>query len=179
MERSNLHPADWSITGPDFLQLIRADAPAGGLSDWLAQHLRGAISDGRLPVGSRLPATRVLAGELHVSRGVVTEAYQRLIEEGQLAGCGRAGTRVVAAPLTVPDADQGAGMGTWPADPGAAPAADRAVFGAAPGTGVFDALRAARCRIDLSPGVPDRAAFPRTACPRADRARLGGLSPPS
>src|SRR5260370_38710077 len=99
MERSNLHPADWSITGPDFLQLDRADAPAGGLSDWLAQHLRRAISDGRLPVGSRLPATRVLAGELHVARGVVTEAYQRLIQDGQLAGRGRAGREAVAAPV--------------------------------------------------------------------------------
>ncbi len=179
MGRSNTHPDDRSITGPDFLQLDRADAPAGGLSDWLAQHLRRAISDGRLPVGSRLPATRVLAGELHVSRGVVTEAYQRLIEDGQLAGRGRAGTRVVAAPLTVPDADLGAGLGAVPTDPGTAPAADRAIFSAAPGTEIFDALRTAPCRIDLSPGVPDLAAFPRTAWLRAERAVLSGLSPPS
>ena len=182
MRRSNIYSVDWSITGPDFLQLDRADAPAGGLSDWLAQHLRRAISDGRLPVGSRLPATRVLAGELHVSRGVVTEAYQRLIEDGQLAGRGRAGTRVVAAPLAVPDADLGAGVGAVPAYPGAAvpaPAADRAVFSAAPGIEIFDALRAARCRIDLSPGVPDLAAFPRAAWLRAERAVLDGLSPPS
>lgn len=184
MERSNIDLINWSITGPDFLQLDRADAPAGGLSDWLAQHLRRAISDGRLPVGSRLPATRVLAGELHVSRGVVTEAYQRLIEDGQLAGHGRAGTRVVAAPLRVPDADQGAvGVGAVPADLGAAaapaPAADLAVFGARPGIEIFDALRAARCRIDLSPGVPDLAAFPRAAWLRAERAVLDGLSSPS
>lgn len=179
MGRSNLHPDARSITGPDFLQLEQADAPAGGLSDWLAHQLRRAISDGRLPVGSRLPATRVLAGELHVSRGVVTEAYQRLVEDGQLAGRGRAGTRVVAAPLTVPHADQGGGMGTVPADPGTAPAADRAVFDAAPGIGIFDTLRAARCRIDLSPGVPDLAGFPRTAWLRAERAVLGGLSPHS
>ena len=95
-----------SITGADFLQLDRADAPAGGLTDWLTRHLRRAISDGRLPVGSKLPATRVLAGELRVSRGVVTEAYQRLIEDGQLAGRGRAGTRVVAAPVAMPAPEQ-------------------------------------------------------------------------
>lgn len=65
-----------SITGADFLQLNIADAPAGGLTDWLADRLRLAISDGRLPVGSKLPATRVLAAELRVSRGVVTETYQ-------------------------------------------------------------------------------------------------------
>ena len=60
--------------GADFLQLRVAEAPAGGLSNWLAEQLRVAISDGRLPIGSRLPATRLLAAELQVSRGVVTEA---------------------------------------------------------------------------------------------------------
>jgi GntR family transcriptional regulator/MocR family aminotransferase len=53
---------------------IRA-APPGGRTDWLTTQLRHAISDGRLPVGSRLPPTRVLAADLGVSRGVVTEAW--------------------------------------------------------------------------------------------------------
>ncbi|WP_425086153.1 GntR family transcriptional regulator, partial [Streptomyces hainanensis] len=66
----------------DFLQLDVTAAPPGGRADWLARQLRGAVADGRLPVGSRLPATRVLAGELGVSRGVVTEAYRRLVEDG-------------------------------------------------------------------------------------------------
>src|ERR1700733_5605233 len=66
MGRSIESQDEWSISGADFLQLDRADAPAGGLADWLAQHLRRAISDGRLPVGSRLPATRVLAGGVGV-----------------------------------------------------------------------------------------------------------------
>ena len=178
----------WSISGADFLQLDRADAPAGGLADWLAQHLRRAISDGRLPVGSRLPATRVLAGELGVSRGVVTEAYRRLAEDGQLAGRGRSGTRVVAAPFVVPATSPGLAVTPGPtAFPGPArpapdtggPAAGPAMFSAAPGIEIFDALRAARCRIDLSPGLPDLAAFPRTAWLRAERAVLDGLSPSS
>jgi GntR family transcriptional regulator / MocR family aminotransferase len=173
MGRSIDSSPDWSITGADFLQLDRANVPAGGLSDWLAQQLRRAISDGRLPVGSRLPATRVLAGDLGVSRGVVTEAYRRLAEEGQLAGRGRAGTQVVAAPLMAPPPPFSA-----PAAAGGGPAADHSVFGAAPGVETFDALRAARCRIDLSPGLPDLAAFPRTAWLRAERAVLDGLSPP-
>src|SRR6266536_2213322 len=97
MGRSNTRPGDQSIPGRDFLQLSIGDAPVGGLSAWLAQRLRLSISDGRLPVGSRLPATRVLAGDLRVSRGVVTEAYQRLIEDGQAAGRGRGGTIIVAA----------------------------------------------------------------------------------
>ena len=189
MGRSIESQDEWSINGADFLQLDRADAPAGGLADWLAQHLRRAISDGRLPVGSRLPATRVLAGELGVSRGVVTEAYRRLAEDGQLAGRGRSGTRVVAAPFAVPAASPAPaasprtaafpGPAAGPAPAAGGPAADPVVFSAAPGIEIFDALRAARCRIDLSPGLPDLAAFPRTAWLRAERAVLDGLSPSS
>ncbi|MER5731436.1 winged helix-turn-helix domain-containing protein, partial [Streptomyces sp. NPDC002138] len=83
--------------GSDFLQLDIGQAPPGGRTAWLAGRLREAIADGRLPVGSRLPASRVLAEELRVARGVVTEAYQRLAEAGQVAGRGRLGTTVVAA----------------------------------------------------------------------------------
>ncbi|MGW8398277.1 MocR-like pyridoxine biosynthesis transcription factor PdxR [Streptomyces lydicus] len=148
----------------DFLQLDMGDAPVGGRADWLAGQLRRAIADGRLPVGSKLPATRVLATELRVSRGVVTEAYRRLGEDGQLAGRGRGGTVVVAAPVT-------AGGEKTPR-PGRAPGVP---FGAVPGADVFDALRAAPARIDLSPGVPDLAAFPRAAWTRAERAVLAEL----
>jgi len=162
--RSNGNSANRSITGSDFLQLNVADAPVGGLSDWLAGQLRLAVSDGRLPVGTRLPATRVLAGELSVSRGVVTEAYQRLIDDGLVEGRGRAGTIVVAAPR-LPLAATASSAG----------AAD--VFGGEPGIEVFDALRTAPARIDLTPGVPDLAAFPRTAWLRAERSVLASLSP--
>ena len=60
----------------DFLGL----PPERGRTAWLADGLRAAIGDGRLPPGARLPATRVLAGDLGVSRGVVVEAYQRLTD---------------------------------------------------------------------------------------------------
>ena len=63
--------------GSDFLQLRADDVPADGKADWLARQVRQAITDRRLTVGSRLPATRLLAAELRVSRGVVTEAYRR------------------------------------------------------------------------------------------------------
>lgn len=178
MNRSNDHATDRSITQPvayeapvgaDFLQLNIDDAPAGGRADWLARHLRLAIADGRLPVGSRLPATRVLAGELRVSRGVVTEAYQRLSEDGHVAGRGRNGTVVVAAPAKVrPHAPAG------PPPPPVPPPS--ALFAASPGRDIFDALRAAPARIDLSPGVPDLAAFPRAAWLRAERSVLRDLS---
>ncbi|MFJ5803076.1 MocR-like pyridoxine biosynthesis transcription factor PdxR [Streptomyces decoyicus] len=171
----------------DFLQLCIEDAPAGGRSVWLARELRGAIADGRLPVGSRLPATRVLAAELRVSRGVITEAYRRLTEDGQLAGRGRGGTVVVAAPVTTaakgaaptPYAHRTAAPSVAPPAPAtvaptAAPPA--APFAAPPGPEIFDELRAAPARIDLSPGVPDLSAFPRTAWLRAERSVLAGLA---
>ncbi|MFJ4520975.1 PLP-dependent aminotransferase family protein [Streptomyces sp. NPDC088810] len=85
--------------GSDFLQLAVADVPAGGKAEWLTGRLRQAMADGRLPVGSRLPPTRVLAAELRVSRGVVTEAYRRLAEDGQVAGRRRGGTVVLATPF--------------------------------------------------------------------------------
>ena len=82
-------------SGSDFLQLRIEQAPAGGRADWLARQLRAAIAQGQLPLGSTLPASRHLATELRVSRGVVTEAYQRLTDDGHLAGRGRRGTVVI------------------------------------------------------------------------------------
>ncbi|MFJ6793296.1 PLP-dependent aminotransferase family protein [Streptomyces sp. NPDC091268] len=141
--------------GSDFLQLDIGPVPAGGRTEWLADRLRAAIADGTLAVGSRLPPSRVLAAELRVSRGLVTEAYQRIAETGQVAGRGRGGTVVVAAPPPV-------------APPPAAPPR---------GGGLVDALRAVPCRIDLSPGVPDLTAFPRTAWLQAERRVLADLTP--
>lgn len=179
MNRSIGSPSQRSITSAsaargggvsDFLQLDSGDAPKGGLADWLAREIRGAIADGRLPTGGRLPATRTLAADLRVSRGVVTEAYRRLTEDGHVAGRGRGGTVVVAVPQVPtpspeppdhPPAAAGAGLFTAPADD----------------LGVFDALRAAPARIDLSPGLPDLAAFPRAAWLRAERSVLAGLTP--
>ncbi|MEU5898608.1 PLP-dependent aminotransferase family protein [Streptomyces venezuelae] len=155
----------------DFLQLDTGDAPRGGLADWLAGEIRDAIADGRLPAGGRLPATRTLAADLRVSRGVVTEAYRRLTEDGHVAGRGRGGTVVVAVPhaptpareaSTRPRTAAGEGLFAGPSDD----------------LGVFDAIRAAPARIDLSPGLPDLAAFPRAAWLRAERSVLAGLTPP-
>ncbi|MFW6692668.1 PLP-dependent aminotransferase family protein [Streptomyces sp. MAR4 CNX-425] len=218
--------------GSDFLQLDVGEAPAGGMADWLAWRLREGIADGRVPVGSRLPPTRVLAAELRVSRGVVTEAYRRLTEDGHVEGRRRGGTVVVAAPAgagtagprrpgasSSPAAAGSAGPGSGAAGPGgsdsgvpgsgvpgsaagtgsAAPGAAAApgngaarasgsaagagaagtaavFFPDAPGPGAFDALRGAPARFDLTPGVPDLAAFPRAAWLRAERAVLAELS---
>ncbi|MCX4755915.1 PLP-dependent aminotransferase family protein [Kitasatospora purpeofusca] len=220
MHRSNDHPIDRSRTaGADFLQLDPGQAPAGGLADWLARRLREAIGDGRLPVGSRLPATRVLAADLRVSRGVVTDAYRRLGEEGRIAGLGRGGTVVVdqfapgtvspssplSPPLSLPPPPSTAAQpppaqppparstaarpgGTRPGPAHPRPAHSRtargtspapaSLFDGAPATTVFDSLRTASARIDLTPGVPDLAAFPRAAWLRAERAVLRDLAAP-
>lgn len=170
MNRSNRGPIDRSIvSGSDFLQLNIRDAPVGRRSDWLAQQLRLAIADRRLPLGSKLPATRVLADELRVSRGVVTEAYRRLIEDGHAAGHGRNGTIVAAAPAAPAASPQAS-----PTKPVAPPPDE--LFAAPPGVDVFDSMRAAPARIDLSPGTPDLAAFPRSAWLRAERSALASLS---
>ncbi len=48
----------------------------------VVEHLRRMIQDGALPPGSKLPSTRSLSEQLHVSRGSVVNAYQHLLAEG-------------------------------------------------------------------------------------------------
>ncbi len=59
--------------------------------------LRGLMRAGVLRPGSLLPATRVLARDLRLSRGVVVEAYAQLAAEGYLDTQRGAGTRIAAA----------------------------------------------------------------------------------
>ncbi len=59
--------------------------------------LRRLILDGALPPGSRLPATRDLAGESGLSRNTVVAAYRQLVEEGYAEARTGAGTSVAAA----------------------------------------------------------------------------------
>jgi len=60
--------------------------------------IRDSIRAGRLPRGSSLPPSRVLATDLGVSRGVVVEAYQQLTSEGYLASTAGGYTQVAAGP---------------------------------------------------------------------------------
>src|SRR5712691_10326534 len=57
---------------------------------------RETIRAGRLPRGSSLPPSRMLAADLGVSRGVVVEAYQQLASEGYLASNAGSYTQVAA-----------------------------------------------------------------------------------
>jgi GntR family transcriptional regulator / MocR family aminotransferase len=72
--------------------------PGSPLRHQLEEALRDAIRSGRLEPGSLLPASRVLAQELGVSRGVVVDSYSQLVAEGYLAAKRGSGTRVAALP---------------------------------------------------------------------------------
>ena len=96
---------------PFDLSGIRLD-PARGLARQLYQALRERILDGRLVGGTRLPASRHLAGLLGVSRNSVTRAFDQLYAEGYVQGRVGAGTYVaeLAAVVRAP-----AATGTTPA----------------------------------------------------------------
>lgn len=64
------------------------------LGDWLYGGIRGAILDGRLQRGGRVPSTRELATRYELSRGVVVAAYHRLEDEGYLVSRPGSGTVV-------------------------------------------------------------------------------------
>jgi GntR family transcriptional regulator/MocR family aminotransferase len=72
---------------------------AGTLRAQLERHLREAVRSGRLPPGSALPSSRVLADQLGIARGVVVEAYDQLAAEGYLVARQGAATRVADAAL--------------------------------------------------------------------------------
>jgi DNA-binding transcriptional MocR family regulator len=58
--------------------------PVGPAYQWLAASLRALVLDGRLPLGTRLPAERELARALGVSRTTTSAAYGLLRREGYL-----------------------------------------------------------------------------------------------
>ena len=78
------------------LQIDRtADTP---LHRQIYEGLRGAILDGLLRAGQRVPSTRALAQELGVSRLPVLTAYEHLLQEGYLDGKVGSGTFVSDSP---------------------------------------------------------------------------------
>jgi len=94
----------WTGLGPELL--VRLDRKrAESLRSQLGRELRDAIRSGRLSPGERLPSSRVLAGELGVSRGLVIECYSQLQAEGFLTTRTGSATWVTAGalePVAVP-----------------------------------------------------------------------------
>lgn len=129
------------------------DQPGRSLRERLRAALKDAVRTGRLPSGARLPSTRVLAADLAMSRGVVVDAYAELIAEGFLISRPGSGTVVSNA-------------GRWTTTrPGEASDDLSVPRAGAEQSGV----------LDLRPGPPDLAAFPRAAWAAAMRDVLRSL----
>ncbi len=83
--------------------------------------LRGAIIDGRLAPGTRLPSSRALASDLGCARATVVAAYEQLVAEGYLLAKVGAGTTVasVGTPvaLDAPEPDLGVFTELLPGEP--------------------------------------------------------------
>ena len=82
------------------LFLDRAASPP--LWRQLSISLRVAIANGRLGPGARVPSTRALARQLHVSRNTVMAAYEELAARDLLLGYTGAGSFVAGAARTIP-----------------------------------------------------------------------------
>jgi DNA-binding transcriptional MocR family regulator len=98
---------------------VSAAVLAGLLADWrhggtaereLAATVRALVLDGRLPLESRVPAERELAGALGISRSTVTAAYNRLRRDGYLRSRQGAGSWV-----TMPGGHRAATDSVFPA----------------------------------------------------------------
>ena len=140
---------DQVATGPEVL--LRIAPGPGTRTARLTAALREAVRTGRLAPGSRVPATRALAADLGVSRGVVVEAYDQLLAEGLLVARHGAGTTVAPAMVS-----------TEPAPPSPT----------VPAYPLPDGLGTPAVTAPLRPGVPDLGAFPRAAWMRAYRTAL-------
>ncbi|MDZ5455340.1 aminotransferase-like domain-containing protein [Azohydromonas lata] len=110
----------------------------------LYQLLKGAIADGRLGPGTRLPSSRQLAADHGLARNTVLFSYQQLLAEGWVQAH-RGGTRVASRG---PDHEAAPPMA--PACAGMLSARARQL----------PALHAHESLLPFAPGVPDLNAFP-------------------
>jgi DNA-binding transcriptional MocR family regulator len=74
----------------------------------LAGAIRALLSDGRLPLGIRLPAERELAEALRISRTTISAAYRELRESGHLTSRRGAGSWT-----TLPNGHKVGSTGVW------------------------------------------------------------------
>lgn len=79
---------------------------AGPRYQSIARQLKAAIEQGELLPGKRLPASRVYAQELGVSRATVESAYGELVAQGWLERQGQKGTFVSAGVVRGPTAPE-------------------------------------------------------------------------
>ncbi|SEF22638.1 PLP-dependent aminotransferase family protein [Variovorax sp. NFACC27] len=130
--------------------------PPAGSRDLLRElhrQLRGAILDGRLQPGARLPATRALAQRLGVSRNTMLAAYDLLLSEGYLLARPGAGTYVAD---TLPASRRGRA----PRKSLALRRDPRLVPPGVPGADLAPTLQPQPARDDFRVGLPDVSLFP-------------------
>jgi GntR family transcriptional regulator/MocR family aminotransferase len=127
--------------GPEILLHLDRSHPET-LAGQLRAGLRDAIRSGRLTAGTRLPASRILAEDLGVSRGVVVDAYAQLVAEGFLMSRPGSGTMVSDAAGITPE------HSSWWRRRGQ------------------QRRRLWRPELDLRPSGPDPALFPRSQAVR-------------
>lgn len=77
--------------------------PDSGVAPWrqVRDQLLHLIRVGALPVGSRLPSIRQLAGDLGLAAGTVARVYRELETGGVLRTARRLGTVVAGVPVEV------------------------------------------------------------------------------
>jgi GntR family transcriptional regulator / MocR family aminotransferase len=98
-----VHPGSRRRRAVDPLFEIKLELKPRGsreTSRTLHHELRGAILDGRLAAGARLPATRKSAAFFGVSRNTAAEVYERLVTEGHAVTRHGAGTYVTERPVS-------------------------------------------------------------------------------
>ena len=79
------------------VQWLQVDSASGApLFDQVRLEVIGAVRDGRLAPGTRLPTVRELAGELGLAVNTVARAYRELEAAGIVETRGRQGTFVAA-----------------------------------------------------------------------------------
>ena len=130
MPRSTSGIVDGTTSGL-LLEVDLTGAARGRQAEALADQLRRAVRTGTLPIGTRLPASRSLAADLGVSRGVVVRAYDQLVAEGYLAGRRGSGTIVAG--------------GTDPGPPAPLRPVTRSSNPGLPSGGTFPRVEWARC----------------------------------
>jgi GntR family transcriptional regulator len=74
--------------------------PDSGVAPWrqVRDQLLHFIRTGELPVGSRLPTIRQLAGDLGLAAGTIARVYRELEADGVLRTARRQGTVVASVP---------------------------------------------------------------------------------
>ena len=155
--------------------VVELDRSGDALHSQIEASIRERIRSGALPGGVALPASRVLATQLGVSRGVVVEAYAQLVAEGYLISRSGGYTQVAPAPARPADPARaaaitraaditriaGPGRPAGPARP--APAPRQPNPSGAPWS------RPDRPAVDFGYGRGNLAAFPRAAWLRSVR----------